>query len=573
MTGRICCANPLLPWLPGETLFSLCSRHNRLWGHSLSSRSTEMLFGGRRVGIQHDLPSALDKFTRRTESRFGTSTEVACNRTLLRFYRPFLHGSVVSHAVEAMRGPTVAHLKLRLGLLTSRFRANHPLKACDGCMHDDLDAYGWVYWHLEHQFLGVWMCPYHNQPLRQSKLKSSGVERFQWHLPDPSSLSREWLPSRECSRLALRRLAELTIGLVEHSAADGWLEPVAVQETLRPRLLERGWLTAAGSARLTEAASDYLNYCAPLRVMHELSELPSDLESAKAQIGRVIRPLRAGIHPLRLLVAIGWLFENASDFITRHATRAASRLVHDSTTFRNVGRAVDISRPRKDRLIELLQAGHSATAGARKLGIDVATAMVWAASAGVQIARRPKLLTSDIRASLSRDLRKGMEKSEAAQAYGISIETVTRLLRTEVGLHAEWKAARFAKARKSARDAWTQLLNTHGGSGTKVLRAMGPAAYAWLYRNDRTWLVENAPSKRLHSAATRQSPVRWDERDRSLSRDVERATLRLFEASGGKALRLWQIYQAVPGLKPKLAVLDRLPLTKRAIEEALRTRS
>lgn len=40
----------LLPWLPGETLFSLCSRQHRLWGYSLSSRSTEIMFGGKRTG-------------------------------------------------------------------------------------------------------------------------------------------------------------------------------------------------------------------------------------------------------------------------------------------------------------------------------------------------------------------------------------------------------------------------------------------------------------------------------------------------------------------------------------------
>ncbi len=52
----------LLPWLPGETLFSLPSRHHRLWGHGLSSRSTEIMFGGTRMGTHHDFPIGLDDF-------------------------------------------------------------------------------------------------------------------------------------------------------------------------------------------------------------------------------------------------------------------------------------------------------------------------------------------------------------------------------------------------------------------------------------------------------------------------------------------------------------------------------
>lgn len=126
----------LPPWLRGETLFSLCSRQHRLWGHNLSSRSTEILFGGKRLGTQHDFPSGLDAFALRTEGQLGSAVEIARDRTMLRFHRPFFAKAEIDHAIWAMRGPAVAHLKFRLGLLTSRFRANHPLKASVACRLD-----------------------------------------------------------------------------------------------------------------------------------------------------------------------------------------------------------------------------------------------------------------------------------------------------------------------------------------------------------------------------------------------------------------------------------------------------
>ena len=67
--------------------------------------------------------------------------------------------------------------------------------------------------------------------------------------------------------------------------------------------------------------------------------------------------------------------------------------------------------------------------------------------------------------------------------------------------------------------------------------------------------------------------MRWDERDSDLSRAVQRAVLRLSLENPAKPMRLWQIYQAVPDLKPKLSVLERLPLTKRVLEHALRQTS
>lgn len=560
-------SDALLPWLAGETLFSLCSRLHRLWGHSLSSRSVEIMFGSKRSGTQHDFPSGLDAFALRTEGQLGNAIEIARDRTMLRFYRPFLAEAEIDHAIWAMSGPEVAHLKFRLGLLTSRFRANHPLKACAACMHMDLTEHGWVYWHLVHQFPGVWFCPTHRVPLRTSRLKSTGVERFLWHLPRTTQLVDSWPPSNADPSAALLRLSNLTVALVGSDREVGWLGADLVQSTLRARLGERGWLTPSGNTRLTEAANDYLQHCSQLRGPEELSGLPATNDEAKVQIGRLIRPLRSGVHPIRLLVAIDWLFSDASDFQAMYTRPHCAAVEPSAADGELKGEDVAKEDARRMQLAALLKSGASATAAAKQLGIDVATAMAWAASGGVQVRRRPKVLKPAVRVSLVRCLRRGMDKVDAAGRHGISVETVTRVLHTEVGLHAAWKAARTAMAQRMARAAWTKLLKTHPGIGVKVLRSMDPASYAWLYRNDRPWLTEHTPAKAAEMTTLRRSPVRWDERDRSLSVEVEKAVERL--AGSDRKLQLWHIFQAVPQLKPKLAVLHRLPLTQQVLERAL----
>lgn len=557
----------LLPWLPGETLFSLCSRQHHLWGYSLSSRSTEIMFGGKRLGTQHDFPSGLDAFALRTEGQLGSAIEIARDRTMLRFYRPFLGTADIDHAALAMRGLAVAHLKFRLGLLTSRFRANHPLKACVACMHADLAEHGWVYWHLVHQFPGVWMCPVHGTPLRISQVKSTGVERFLWSRPAEGHLVDPWPASDGAQRSALMRLSQLTLALVESDRADGWLGVDAVQTTLRARLRERGWLTATGNARLALAAADYLQHCLKLRLPSELASLPSTVEEAQTQIGRLIRTLRSGVHPIRLLVAIDWLFSKADDFLALHAGASDADPDRPSNKITASASQPTSELARRARLAELMRSGTSATAAAKEIGIDVSTAMAWAAAEGVQVPRRPKFLNAEVRASLLHCLRKGMDKADAAGRHSISLETVTRLLHTEIGLHSAWKAARAAAAQRRARGAWQKLLCDHPALGVKLLRAMDPASYAWLYRNDREWLTDNAPAKVASHSNPRQSTVRWDERDLSLSAEVEKAVERL--SRPGRPLQLWKIYQAVPELKPKLAVLRRLPLTQQVIERAV----
>lgn len=553
-----------LQWLAGETLFSLCSRHHRLWGHTLAAQSAEVMFGARRAGTHHDFPSSLRFFVAKTGGTFGDVLEIARERTLLRYYRPFLPETEVQEAADAMEERSIQHLKFRLGLLTSRFRANHPLKVCADCMRQDVADAGWVYWHLWHQYPGVWTCPVHGGVLRVSTIKSTGVERFGWHLPYEKALTSGVSACGDESLEPLHEFGQMVVELVQKEAPDGWLQAAAVQRTLRRRLEARGLLTQHGNLRLAAAAEDYMRTCEPLRHAAELTHLPSTPEEAKRQVGRILRPLRSGTHPLRLLVAIKWLFASAGEFVQDHERREGA-----STPIDDERSSVEAGKPlQRERLIALLRDGRSNTSAAREVGVSVATAMMWAAAAGLSAVRRPKILTADRRSALIADLKGGADKHDAANQHGLSIPTVTRVLHTEVGLHDAWKAARFRLARDSAREAWKSLVSTFDGAGAKLLRHMHPAAFSWLYRHDRAWL--RAHSVREDATDMHRRPVvRWDERDQALSVAVQRAVFDLSFVGGAQRLKLWHIYQAVPDLKPKLRVLGRLPLTRSVLEKAL----
>lgn len=214
--------HPLLTWLPDETFFSLVSRCHHLWGHQVPWRTSEILFGARRVGWQHDLPNRMAEFEKRSMGTAGTAEAIIRQRTLLRYYLPFLSETDASHHVSAMSGPSVAHLKFGLGLLTSRFRANHPLKACVECMASDKSEYGWAYWHLEHQYPGNWICARHQRWLRECRMKSNGSGRFQWCLPELEWLEPEpALPEDVlCSAVSMSNIVRHVVTNAEPSSLD-----------------------------------------------------------------------------------------------------------------------------------------------------------------------------------------------------------------------------------------------------------------------------------------------------------------------------------------------------------------
>ncbi|CAN7570749.1 TnsD family transposase [Acidovorax sp. LjRoot129] len=560
----------LLSWLPDETFFSLVSRHHQLWGHVTSAQTCQLIFGSARAGTHHDLPNSLGAFSQRTNALLGEVDFIARERTLLKFYAAFAPPGETENAVACMSSASVAHLKLRLGILTSRFRANHPLKACPQCMEQDLRETGWAYWHLKHQFPGVWMCTTHKQPLLQSALKANGVERFQWLLPRLSELNPASVePIETVSSSVLLSLAEL----IEHLVQSAEHQPLLLgklHEVYRQELQARGWIAGVASLRTGQIATAFLNHCEPLRRIPEFDSLAEDEEGMAMQLGRLLRPPRSGTHPLRHLLLIHWLFGDAQRF---ECALKSEKVQNRAPTQDDVLAALPVVNPRIDRLCSLIrEEGQSVRKAASLVGVDPQTALVWAAKAGIAISRRPQKLSKNVRAKAIRDLRRGIDKEKAASQAGVSIGSITRLLLSDAKLHADWSEARSAKARAHSRALWLQLLQSSGSLGIKWMRQLDPRTYVWLYRNDRAWLDANKPDLLPASLRPRPSVVDWEARDEQLRDLVREAALHLMEERGVRRIHFWQLCQQIPDLRAKRASLQRLPRTLEAIQAALAAR-
>ena len=152
--------------------------------------------------------------------------------------------------------------------------------------------------------------------------------------------------------------------------------------------------------------------------------------------------------------------------------------------------------------------------------------MAWAAASGIPTPRRPKLLKPPLLKKLVALLAAGTDIEEAAKAVQISSVSVTKVLRTEVGLHDIWRQARQDQAREKNRGLWTQVITTNPMLRAKAVRTIEPAAYAWLYRNDRTWLnVEIATLP--HCLPSNNVNLSWDLRDIAIADSIRLTTLEL----------------------------------------------
>ena len=569
MPGDLFSFSPGLNWLPDETVFSFASRHHRVTGNIRSTDTCQQLFGHPRQGSAHDFPSRMSEFVKRTAGTLGDTQPIIRKRTILPFFLPFRTKEDTKAAFSALEGPSIGSLKYTLGLLTSRFRANHPLKACSLCMAADRREWSVAYWHRCHQIPGVWICPVHAIALSVATMKSTGVERFLWHLPEESQLIPAGFSDAERTTNdvvygQLRQLAAAAIKVVE-LPDDFHFDQNRLLATYHKGLCEKNLTKRGGGLRLKEIGQNYLEIIGPLRIVPEFSSLPSDAADAQSQVSRLFYKPRSGTHPIRHLFIILWLFGDFENFWRQYCDLLPPNKQVDVPEQLP---AVDDERMIKVLLL-LREGSHTVSAAAKAVCVDTVTAMAWAARAGIETARRPKYLKGAVRHALLHDLRLGMDKSEASKRHGISIESVTRVLRTELGVHSEWEEARLAAARSKARTEWRHAIDNNSGASTKSLRLIAGRAYAWLYRNDRPWLDTQCGQLNVQKA-TRRNIVDWDARDAALADAVRHVCLELAMSNPSRRIALWQIYQKIPELKPKLSQLSSLPLTRLALEDGIK---
>lgn len=485
-------------WLPDETLFSLVSRHHRLSSNTLPATTCRQVFGHKRQGSAHDFPSRINELVHRTNGTLGSADGIIYSRTLLPYYLPFRNQSVADDAYAAMQGGGIGPLKYKLGILTSRFRAHHPLKACVQCLIEDREKWGVAYWHRHHQWPGAWVCLQHGTGLWESVLKATKVERFGWHLPHEDSLVEVVKLAKEdevWKSGLLKLIAENTQALA--SVPKGWhFEPKRLIQTYETGLAKRGFMCGTGTQRnLSKIAQCFTEFVRPLRVYPEFHGLPGTEAQAASQVTRLLTEERMGTHPLRHVVFISWIFGTWSEFWKSYHVLHDDLGIYSKKKTRVAIKSKESAADyRRQEFMALVKNGAPVSAASNALKVDPATGMAWAAALGISTPSRAKVFKEEQRKAAIKLLQKGMDKGEVAGKYSISVSTVTKLLRSTPGLQQIWHTVRHKKARLAAQEKWCQVLAKNPSANLKLLRNLEPAAFVWLYRNDKAWLEKNKPT-------------------------------------------------------------------------------
>jgi len=394
-----------------------------------------------------------------------------------------------------MSGASTSGLKASLGLVASRLGAKSTFRFCEKCIGDDRTAFGQAYWHRVHQLPGVWVCPAHAQALCKLDFGTVQLKRHKLFLPDDplAELSSRQPSLAHCQMDALLRIALLSASVLLSPQAD-W-DARSLNELHRDNARRNGLVRDNGRIRVDGLANMLQNYSSAFPVAGEYAIVHRHFLDWALRLLRKSRGV--AVHPIRHLLLLDCL----RGALPAHFEDGAPN--SPKTVAKNEGRhQVD-----QARLREMLgQKGTSLRQAAVELGLSVTTLGVEATRLGLPVGRRPKTITENVRCHVCAALRSGLASKEVAKKNRLSQVSVYRILRMDEALAKEHADQRFKLRRNVRRERFAS-------------QEPDQANYAWLYRNDRKWLVEQQAIA-LKSETQRKPSIDWAERDKLLAQQV-----------------------------------------------------
>lgn len=473
---------PLLQ--PLQTLYSWCGMTHALNGEVRATETSKALFGQPYAGLRHDFPSNLDALCARTGYQLGEARQIALHHTLLGYFVPLVDAVRAERILSSINEGSIPQLKMQLGITASRLGGHHPLKACRACVAVSERETGNAFWRLDHQFPSSFVCPLHGTLLAVAWDAVTPVHRRKWLLPfgEPACT---WIEHAGVNNRQFRVLARLQSDSCAFARLPaGRLDAHSLASTYRIAMCQQGLATSRGNLkleRLVRLVRDHYSGLEHLPGMHVLVSIRGEWPGLAASLAR--RVPRPG-HPFKHLLLISCLFESWRAFLEAYDS---TREVGSQHSLPAASVPLQAQRTEFQRLVE--ERHVSVRSASAQVGISTTSGVQWARQLDLAFTARPKALTRRVESAIQRRLGRGDPVESIASAASVSVTTVRRVLGRSLDTSQRRQSCMTSKKRDVAREAFSAVCSSNRGVPLSTLRSIKGNSYAWLYRNDREWLV------------------------------------------------------------------------------------
>lgn len=397
---------PVIP-IAGESIYSILAR-----SHILDANYSPLLTLKSRTGVRgykplSGLPTHLETLARSIYVPAGP----------LRLIQAHTHFPLYAHFLSQDRQELVKKAmlnegspKARLGLLRNDMGARDWRRYCIKCKETDIERNGVAIWHREHSLSGVMICPVHDMYLYENATFNKFGER-ELILPD---LGVELaLPGNQAAIDKLTFIAVQIKTMMECSAR------YLISGSVYRRLLqEKGLLTKQDRVRQRNLEKLVLQWLNPLKDVSGIDRLIRGLKVERSWVAELVEDKDGFHHPVKHIALWGALGVDFYDVINT----ASAPGIQMEFMF-SAKKQVELTQ---ELIMEVLSMTKSFRQAAYRLGVDLTVLQVAAESQGIDVPRRPKKISAEIRALIAKECA-SIPSSKLAEQYNVSIGTVYRI--------------------------------------------------------------------------------------------------------------------------------------------------
>jgi hypothetical protein len=568
---------------PDELWYSICSRFSDHMRFGTETGVMQALYGSRHAIATVDLPHRLAALASKLPSGHPCTVDAIMDQhTFLSYYSPFLRTATYGAARRFMADADKASIRVKCGACTNRVRPPKHFQSCPECDKENREKFGETYWRRLFQVPGVQICPNHEVFLAPSNIRLDPLtNRHKYFSADKAQLGTRVhrINPKNSAQQILLELARRIDWLLRRERLNPGLE--FLHQQYSEVLASKAFATRAGSVRMSDLRRAIIDFYGQKILELLQCGLP---ERVDGWLGHLLRKSNTAVAPLRHLLLLTTLNVDLERFFYPASFKQTLQPTPES-----IGSwpcLNPVCKHRGESRIDQAQLEPPDTNNVRHVTIRCRDCgFTYQLREGEETPTRANCII-DYGATWKNSLREkwadtGITLRSMARTLGVDPKTVKQRA-VELRLSFPRKGKRpvttkglyVAKRRDKTKDleshrrAWIDLGKNNPTYGTKQLRALAPALYAWLYRNDLRWLVHHKPARKKPLVA--RAHVNWANRDEELVGHIATIAAQIKNRVGqpqrvtvtaiGRALGKQSLFEAA---------LAKLPLTRSVINSVL----
>jgi len=468
-----------------------------------------------------------------------------------------------------MKGENGGSIYTRTGIMASSIVLNQYFKFCPACTEEDKLQYGELYWHRVHQIPGVLVCPKHYVPLYNSQVPVRGYNKYQYKAASEENCVKPDIDMIYADDVfeKLVRLAEDAQVLLNSDFEKrniGWYK-----EQYLAKMMKMGFATVNGKVYRKRLIKEFINYYG--EEFLDMVQSSVDVDNDSNWLMDMIRKKNKTAHPIRHLLLSQFLGISLQDLFNKKMeykpfgdgpwpclNAASEHYLKPVVSDLKVTYSTDLKCP---------------------VGIFSCTCGFVYTRSGPDESVEARYRFGRIKKfghvweeKLKELLDQKLSLRETARLLGVDPITVKKYAK-KLGLTTYWEKRSEAEDvydnyssmnlddKDYYRKRWNELRKQHPEMGKTQLRQVDKALFAWLYRNDREWLNQNSPDKKVSNTVNRR--VDWNQRDNEILSQIKGIVDKMLNSDGKPERITISLIGSKLGIRGLLEKhLDKLPKTK-----------